>query len=382
MINNKLKIGIALSGGGIRAAAFHLGVLGRLAIERLLENVTFLSTVSGGSLVTGLIYSISGNRWPTSDSFIKIVLPQAKYYFTYTNIQRDATKRLLTHPWLLLQGKAKLISESLLHCWQIRGNLKDISTNPRWIINATCYESGKNWRFMPQRMGDYILNYVENPEIPIADAMAASAAYPGLIGPLVLKSKNYKWFQFDNSKEKMELNEPKTKKIHIWDGGVYDNLGVEALFKSNGKKFRDEYNFLIVSDASKGIETTKPFLFYHRAFRLVNIAMDQVRSLRARNLVNHFQEKPNSGVYLKIGNSAKYILEQAGIPEEQITVRSNNNLTKDDVNKAKNLETTLQKLTEDDFYRVYRHGWEVTNLTLQSRCPEFFGHRQFEFTEG
>jgi NTE family protein len=45
-----MQIGLALSGGGIRAAVFHLGVLRRLAEQEFLENVSQISTVSGGSL--------------------------------------------------------------------------------------------------------------------------------------------------------------------------------------------------------------------------------------------------------------------------------------------------------------------------------------------
>ncbi len=40
--------GLALSGGGIRSAAFCLGVMQVLAERRLLKDVDFLSTVSGG----------------------------------------------------------------------------------------------------------------------------------------------------------------------------------------------------------------------------------------------------------------------------------------------------------------------------------------------
>ena len=45
-----MKIGLALSGGGFRATIYHLGVLARLAEQNRLEEVTFISTVSGGSL--------------------------------------------------------------------------------------------------------------------------------------------------------------------------------------------------------------------------------------------------------------------------------------------------------------------------------------------
>lgn len=48
------RIALALSGGGIRAMAFHLGMLKFLAERSLLEEIHRVSTVSGGSLLVGL----------------------------------------------------------------------------------------------------------------------------------------------------------------------------------------------------------------------------------------------------------------------------------------------------------------------------------------
>src|SRR6202047_4763451 len=45
------KIGLALSGGGSRAIAFHLGCLRALNQLGLLDRVVILSTVSGGSVL-------------------------------------------------------------------------------------------------------------------------------------------------------------------------------------------------------------------------------------------------------------------------------------------------------------------------------------------
>lgn len=45
------RVGLALSGGGFRAAFFHLGLLARLAEIDALRHVEVLSTVSGGSIV-------------------------------------------------------------------------------------------------------------------------------------------------------------------------------------------------------------------------------------------------------------------------------------------------------------------------------------------
>jgi len=45
------RVGLALSGGGIRSATFNLGVLQALARAQLLRRLDFLSTVSGGGYV-------------------------------------------------------------------------------------------------------------------------------------------------------------------------------------------------------------------------------------------------------------------------------------------------------------------------------------------
>jgi NTE family protein len=50
------RLGLALSGGGFRAAFFHLGVLARLAELGILPKVEVISTVSGGSVIGAAYY--------------------------------------------------------------------------------------------------------------------------------------------------------------------------------------------------------------------------------------------------------------------------------------------------------------------------------------
>ena len=377
MAENDLKIAIALSGGGVRAAVFHLGVLGRLAEDRLLEKITRISTVSGGTLVTGLVYSIAGNNWPTSDFYLNRCLVQTRRYLTKTDIQRRALFSGRSRPISLIRQRAKLISKSIQDCWGISGSLNDIPLEPRWVLNATTFESGKNWRFIPQRrMGDYVVNYVEKTGVPLTDAMVASAAYPGLIGPLVLGTKKFSWFKFEGQNQ--ITTQPRFKKLHLWDGGIYDNLGVEALFKIRDKyEYHDDYNFLIVSDASKAIEISKHSVWpWKRAYRLMDAAIDQVRSLRARTLINHFETHKNSGVYFKIGNTGHKILKAARIDNESIDELTKNSLSSKDAKSAVNFKTTLRKLTEAEYDLLYRHGWEVANFTLHARCPDIFQYKE------
>ncbi len=126
---------------------------------------------------------------------------------------------------------------------------------------------------------------------------------------------------------------------------------MEALYKPDGERFRDEYNFLIVSDASGALPVKRPIVF-QRAKRLVDIATDQVRSLRARSLVGHFTRSPNSGVYLRIGGTARYILGEAGVAEAEIGPIADGCLSEREVRSAAALGTHLMRLSERTFARV------------------------------
>ena len=247
-----MRIGLALSGGGVRALSFHLGVVARLAADSLLESVSMLSTVSGGSLATGLIYSQSGNRWPASDEYLRHVLPAAKQLLTSSNLEHAYIIRRIRQPWRLGRGRATYLADSISRLWGVTGSLRELPTAPRWAINATTYETGKSWRFSHQRMGDYTVGYVEQPDFPVAQAISASAAFPGLIGPLTLRPKDFKWSAYAGSQLKSGAPAPDFEKLTLWDGGIYDNLGVEALLKTGAgpATLRDEINYLIVSDAS------------------------------------------------------------------------------------------------------------------------------------
>jgi NTE family protein len=366
-----------LSGGGVRATVFHLGVLGRLAAEGLLEQVTFLSTVSGGSLAIGLVRALAGGRWPASEEYLQRILPEARQRLTEIDLQRDIVRRtarkVLTRPWVLLQGRANLVAESLAERWGVRGLVKDLPVSPRWVINATAFESGKGWRFMAHRMGDYVLHYAREPAVPIADAVAASAAFPGAISYLVMRTADFDWYRYnDDTGTATEPIDPKTTYVHLWDAGVYDNLGVEALFKPGRESYRDEFNFLIVSDASGEPGLARPGFLIVNAKRLLDIARDQVRGLRARMIVDRFVRQPGTGVYLRIGRTAEYICDRAKPDAGRRATLTAGCLGEAEVLFAKSYATTLRRLRPEDFDILCRHGWEVTNCTLTGYYPGRF----------
>src|SRR5258708_18431265 len=73
------KIGLALSGGGSRAIAFHLGCLRALNRLGLLDRVVVLSTVSGGSVIGAYFHAhiyAHGGDFASFETKIRDVLAQ------------------------------------------------------------------------------------------------------------------------------------------------------------------------------------------------------------------------------------------------------------------------------------------------------------------
>jgi NTE family protein len=375
-------IGLALSGGGVRALVFHLGVLERLARQGLLPQVAYLSTVSGGSLAAGLVFRFAAMRWPDADTFRRVVVPRCRTLLTRVDLQRDYLTRVLLQPWTLLRGRAATLAASLRARWQIDKALKDLPSSPQWVINATTYETGKNWRFSRKRMGDYLTGYVLNPDFPLNEAMAASAAVPGLIGPLRMQCRRYSWHRYPEggASESVAIGS-RFPTVRLWDGGVYDNLGAEALYKRGQRGFREGVEFLIVSDASRPLGVEAPSarpggLFFRPATRLIDVATDQVRALRARDLVEYFEENPERGVYLRMGNTAQAIIDKAQ-RNTPASWRSKGAMPDSKVSEAAELKTTLRRLGTEEFDNLFWHGYEVADVTLSVYCPTVCHHLPF-----
>lgn len=398
-----MKIGLALSGGGFRATVFHLGVLARLAEEDRLKDVKFLSTVSGGSLCAALVYANSGFEWPSSDDFIAEVVPKVRELLTTQDLQRGLAWRILTSvlrsPLSLLETRADDFSALLKEDWGITARLRELPGSPRWMINATCYETGKNWRFERFRMGDYVLGYTSDPDISLSDAVAASAALPGLVGPLIVETGAYEWFEYTHEltgvKEQMDPEarterptrevDPAYPEVHLWDGGVYDNLGLEGLhnFDTGWLKGVD---FLIASSAS-GEPQSKEYRRWGVILRIIDILMYQVLALRSRAIVERFKNHADPGSYLHIGNTCEYVLtgarkealrredsEEATRLEDAIARLCSDSkcLSDEEAELAANMETTARRLSQEEFERLFRHGFEVADYTLYAYHPDKF----------
>lgn len=289
--------------------AVHMGVLKFLAEQSWLERVTRISTVSGGSLLVGLVLSRTGFAWPSSEAFLSTVYEQTRSAICARSLLWDSVARL-KNPinWRHLLSRANLLGEALRADWSLDVPLRRLPELPEWSINATTAETGKRFRFKGTTIGDYESGYAEAPDFSLAFALAVSAAFPGIVGPLSLETGQFEWKTrgFGEPEYKSRVKRPDFATLHLYDGGVYDNLGFEPLYDSGRSTSKHNGDVIIASDAGAplgegfSVDAFSPW----RLKRVADIMSDQSRSLRVRSFVQYLRDprSPGRGAYLQIDN--------------------------------------------------------------------------------
>ncbi|HBR68793.1 MAG TPA: patatin [Rhodospirillaceae bacterium] len=338
------RIALALSGGGIRAMAFHLGVLKLLAERDLLEEIQRVSTVSGGSLLIGLLLKENGMQWPSSHAFLYSAYQELREKLCKRSLQWGAARQLLNPAnWRFFLSRANLLGLALRREWNIDCALSDLPSTPEWSINGTTAENGKRFRFKRDNLGDYTLGYAAGGNFPLADALAVSAAFPGGFGPLRIDTTKFDWRKrpWDAPSGSEKSTNIGFDVLHLYDGGVYDNLGLEPFFDSGKCDTKCPENYIIVSDAGSPLPNGFSFreLNPRRLKRIADIMADQAHALRVRSFANFLQQGPNRGAFF-------FINTPTDGPDSSTSF-------------ACEFPTTLRKLTLGEFDRLADHGYKV-----------------------
>jgi NTE family protein len=346
------SIALALSGGGIRAIVFHLGVLRLLAERRLLEHVRRISTVSGGSLLVGLMLQENGIRWPSSEQFLATMYPSLREKLCHRSLQWGAVRQLRKPSNLrFIFSRANLLALAIEKEWNVRSKLSELPTTPEWSINGTTAENGKRFRFKQGNIGDYQLGYAAPGNFPLASALAVSAAFPGGFGPLRLNAKDFDWRkrQWNAPVDTEESVDIGHKALHLYDGGVYDNLGLEPFFDAGQGKTKHPGSVIIVSDAGRPLPSGFSFLALNpfRLKRLADIMADQAHALRVRTFSNYLQQSPGRGAFIYIGTPI-----EAELPCKSATF-------------ASSFPTTLRRIDLLEFDLLADHGYRVAKQVEQ-----------------
>lgn len=347
-------VSLALSGGGVRAMAVHMGVIRFLAEQGWLERVARVSTVSGGSLVIGLVVARAGRTWPTSDAFIKTVYGAVRESMCSRSLIWD-TLAQLRNPlnWQFLLSRANLLGKALGDNWSLDFPLREVPPVPEWSINATSAENGKRFRFKGSTIGDYETGYAEAEDFSLATALAVSAAFPGGIGPLALNSSQFEWKRrgWGEPAHSAKPVAPEFATLHLYDGGVYDNLGLEPLFDAGRSASKAKGDIIIVSDAGAplGEGFSSGVLSPWRLKRVADIMSDQSRNLRVRSFVE-FIKRARAGAFIQVDNP---LFDRKLNAAADFTCK---------------FPTTLRQLTESEFDIMAGHGYAVMR-----RVQEVYG---------
>lgn len=350
------NIALALSGGGIRAMVFHLGVLKYMAQQDLLERVSKVSSVSGGSLLTGLLLQSNGLAWPSSKHYLESTYPLLREELCRKSLQWGAARQLLKPAnWRFLLSRANLLSLALQSEWGVSSCLSELPQDVEWSINGTTAETGRRFRFKKDNIGDYTLGYASANDFPLSHAIAVSAAFPGGFGPLSIRSDAFEWKKrpkWGAALDTAEPRKPSFGRLHLYDGGVYDNLGLEPFFDVGLQNTKSAGDFIVCSDAGAplGQGFNKNPLSAFRLKRVADIMSEQSRALRLRPFMNFIRAEVNRGCYIGIADPFH---EQAPSPEAR---------------RAAEFPTTLKCVSVPDFDVLCAHG-EAAAISAFLRYP-------------
>lgn len=295
-------IGLALSGGGSRAAAFHLGCLRALDDLGLLDRIQVISTISGGSII-GAYFAYSPHKsFSDFDSDMCMLLKKG--------LQKDIVFEVLK-PKNLIRGSMNGLVEKLdrfvsniikkdpsflryptrtdmfidvLNHELFAGLKMDAKRrNDMDIVIGACeLRTGTAFRFSNRRSGGWKHGELIDWDMDLASAVAASAAYPFLLPAL-----DRKWRFHKNGEDTFH-------RVILTDGGVYDNLGVQVLEPNRDPDislhtFPCEY--LVVCNAGRGQDEVSsiPVDFAPRVARSLEIAYRRVQESTMHRL-HHLRE--------------------------------------------------------------------------------------------
>ena len=235
---------LALSGGGARAASFHLGVLQALRDtpgrdgRPLSEHIALITSVSGGSVLAAY-YGLHGEAG--LDTF------DAAY------LGREWRVRGPSSPLGLVGAlRGGMNGPGQLRAWlaaNVYGDatMGDLTHGPRVILNATDLYNSTPFAFT-QFFFEGLCSDVR--QIRVADAVAASMAVPVAFRPVVMESYGARcpgppaWVPRVLADRNAGENVHQTARafqnyrgdtfaaqhfVHLVDGGVADNLGMLSL---------------------------------------------------------------------------------------------------------------------------------------------------------
>jgi NTE family protein len=280
-------IGLCLSGGGFRAMLFHLGAFVRLNELGLLPRLDRIASVSGGSIAAGAL----AVAWKDLD-FDKDGVAKNLDELVATPLlalsQRNVDTYAIIRGMLPFSNAANLAAAIYDKFLFSGATLQDLPIRPRFSFTATSLQSGALWRFAKDYAADWRVGRWDKPSLSVAMAVGASAAFPPYLSPAYVKLPADALIETSGADL---LGASFSRTLCLTDGGIYDKLGLEPVWK--------RYRTIFVSDGgavTPGVSSPKTN-WLSQAMRATDIALQQGINMRRRTLRGLHQSGARNVVY-------------------------------------------------------------------------------------
>ncbi len=335
---------LCLSGGGYRAMLFHAGVLWRLNEFGLLPKLKRISSVSGGSITSGVLamnwHKLGFEKDVARHYEQEIVAPVKKL----ASRTIDASSVISGSLWTGSIGDK--VADAYRNHLFAETTLQDIPDEPRFVFNATNVQSGVLWRFSKPYMSDYRVGEIKNPKIELAVAIAASSAFPPVLSPVELDLEPE---DFTPGSGKDLTDEMYRTQVVLTDGGVYDNLGLETAWK--------RYETILVSDAGGAFasEAEPKRDWIRHSIRVLFLIDSQVRSLRRRQLAESYKAEIRKGAFWAISQNLK----------EKFDTKDALDCPFEMTDLLAKIPTRLKKLDQPTQERIINWGYAICDASIR-----------------
>ena len=354
-----MSIGLCLSGGGFRATLFHLGSLIRLNELGVLPQIKTISSVSGGSVINGILAKnwdrliLSNGQFANFDELIVEPTQRACGEDLRTNLLARWLNPLnLTEKWKLLSKDYSLTNLLVNYYGENLGfdiEISNLPSTPQFIFCATNLESGANWEYQSGstgKMGDFIVGF-RKCDATLANAVAASSAFTPLFPPLIIQSEPNSFQGGAATDLTFEKN-----RMALTDGGIYDNLGIEPIWNLQNPK----HDFVLVSDAGRPThyEDEPSQNMVGRLQRSFNIALGQIGAVRKRWLIREYIQGNVKGSYWGLNSNH----QSYSLPNSQ-------GHGSDAIKKLNRVRTDLDSFSDAEQSCLINHGYSITDTAIQ-----------------
>lgn len=361
-------IAVTFSGGGFRATLPALGVTRLLADIGLLRDVRYVSSVSGGSIANALL----SQAWNpiTNSGFSPASVDDVIDRAVQKISSRSLTAKLLRNAWRTIgpTTRTDLLARAFDDWFLDEQPLEEIPEGVRWIFSAANLITGTRFGFERDVVGDYVsgLSTTQGTGIRLAEAVAASCAFPGLFAPV----------HFNKTELPCAIREP-----ILVDGGAYDNTGLEAI---DGKAYKDVFIVALNAGGSLVPGKTGKIPFVRDLARSNSLLYRQSHALRTRLVVERFRaweqtqsaHKPEwarQGILVALGTgftdgdrkASKKLVDFQNAFEEVRTWTNKEGETQDLAFAA----TSFSKFSPELATRLVYRGWWLTGAAIARYHP-------------